>query len=298
MFATAQRQDRAGLGIALTLIAWFCFSLTDTSVKWLLLAGLASVQLAFMRYATSFALSLAAGLARGRLFDPIPRRDMILVLIRAALLVFATLFNFIALNYLPLSVTSTILNAYPIIGTALAIPLLGERVGPWRIGAVIAGFIGVVIVIRPFGAEFHWATLLMLSNAVFMAFFGILTRQLSGSVSPQSMQITMGGLGTIVLAVPGVLSWTSPVGAIEWAILLGVGTAAWIGHELFSRASLYAEANVLMPFSYIFILYLAITGFLVFGTVPDTATFLGAGIIISSGLLIWWRERKRGTPHD
>lgn len=296
-FATAQRQDRAGFGIALTLIAWFGFSLTDTSVKWLVLAGLASVQLAFMRYAVSLALSVAAGIARGRVYDPIPRRDVILVTIRAALLVLATLFNFIALNYLPLTVTSTILNAYPIIGAVLAVPLLGERVGPWRIAAIIAGFVGVVIVIRPFGAAFHWATLLMLGNAIFMAFFAILTRKLSGSVSPQTMQIFMGGLGTLVLAIPAFLTWTNPTTPAQWAIMFGVGAAAWAGHEFYSRASLYAEANVLMPFSYIFILYLALTGYLVFGTIPDAATFLGAGIIIASGLLIWWREQVRRRTH-
>jgi drug/metabolite transporter (DMT)-like permease len=296
--ATAQRQDRAGLGIVLTLVAWACFSVTDTSVKWLALAGLPAIQLAFMRYFTALVLSLGAGIARGRVFDTIPRRDMMLVTIRAALLVLATLFNFIALNYLPLTVTSTILNASPIIGTVLAIPLLGERVGPWRIGAVIAGFIGVVIVIRPFGAEFHWATLLMLANAVFMAFFAILTRQLSGSVSPQTMQIYMGVLGSAVLAVPALLAWTLPETALQWLLMLVVGAAAWVGHEFYSRASLYAEANVLMPFSYVFILYLTITGFLVFGTVPDLATFVGAGIIIASGLLIWWRERRKVFRHD
>lgn len=293
VIATAQRQDRAGLGIMLGLTAWACFAVTDTSVKWLVLLGLSSIQLAFMRYFTSLVLSVFSGLVRGRVIDPLPRRDVVLVTLRAGLLVLATLFNFIALNYLPLTVTSTILNAYPIIGTVLAIPLLGERVGPWRIGAVIAGFVGVLIVIRPFGAEFHWASLLMLANAVFMAFFAILTRKISGSVSPQTMQMAMGLLGSAVLAVPAFLAWTNPVSSAEWIIMTLVGAAAWIGHEFYSRANLYAEANVLMPFSYVFILYLAVSGYLVFGTVPDAATFLGAAIIIGSGLLIWWRESER-----
>ena len=75
--------------------------------------------------------------------------------------------------------------------------------------------------------------------------------------------------------------------------MLGIGAAAWAGHELYSRAHLFAETNVLSPFGYSFIIYLTLTGFVVFGTVPDGATLIGAAIIVGSGLLIWWREGKR-----
>lgn len=294
--AAETRADRAGLGIALALTAWVFFALTDTTVKWLVLAGLPAFQLAFMRYFVSLVLSLGVGLRRGRLFEWSTGREMALVLIRGALLVMATLFNFIALNYLPLSVTSAILNSSPIILTILAVPLLGERVGRFRWAAVLVGFIGVLIVIRPFGEGFHWAALLMLVNAIAMAFFAILTRKLSGSISTQTMQIYMGALGALVLLPGAVLTWVTPQTPGQWALMCTIGFWAWIGHEIFGRAHAFAEASVLMPFSYAFILYLTVAGFVVFGTVPDNAVLIGAAIIVGSGLVIWWREQaKRQT---
>lgn len=284
------RADRVGLGIGLILLAFLCFAAVDTTVKWLALAGLPALQLAFMRYFIAFLFSLGRGLQHGTVFEWQGRHVMSLVLIRGALLVIATVFNFIALGYLPLSVTSSILNSAPIILTALAVPLLGERVGIFRWVAVIVGFIGVLIVIRPFGEAFHWATLLMVVNAIAMALFAVLTRILSGRIATQTMQIYMGALGTAVLLIPAVLTWQSPSGTTEWAWLLAIGGFAWIGHEIYGRAHAFAEASVLIPFNYSFIVYLTIAGLVVFGDMPDAMVLLGAAIIIGSGLVIWWRE--------
>ncbi|MGR3512516.1 MAG: DMT family transporter [Paracoccaceae bacterium] len=299
MSLTAEtRADRAGLGIGLILLAFFFFAAVDTSVKWLALAGLPALQLAFMRYLIAFLLSVGRGLQYGQVFEWQDRRVMALVLLRGALLVLATAFNFIALGYLPLSVTSSILNSAPIILTALAVPLLGEKVGPFRWAAVIVGFIGVLIVIRPFGEAFHWATLLMVVNAVAMAFFAILTRLLSGQVATQTMQIYMGALGTGILLVPALLTWQTPESTGDWLLLFAIGGFAWIGHEIYGRAHAFAEASVLIPFNYSFIVYLTLAGLVVFGDVPDAPVLIGAAIIIGSGLVIWWRETQRkGNPH-
>lgn len=289
--------DRIGLGIGLMLAAWAFFAMTDTSVKWLVLAGLPATQIAFMRYFVAFLLSVGAGLRRGPLFARGSRSDLTLVIVRGLLLVLATVLNFIALGYLPLSVTSTIMNSAPIIVTVLAIPLLGEKVGPWRWGAVLLGFAGVLTVIRPFGADFHWATILILINATGLALFSILTRKLSGRITPQTMQIYMGALGTGVLLPVVAFTWTAPDTVLGWALLIGVGIWAWIGHELFSRAHIHAEAGVLMPFSYSFILYMTLSGFVVFGVAPDGMTLVGASIIVVSGLVIWWREARTRRSH-
>ena len=287
------RADRVGLGIGLILLAFLFFAAVDTTVKWLALAGLPAMQLAFMRYLVAFLLSVGRGMQHGTVFEWQDRRVMSLVLLRGALLVLATAFNFIALGYLPLSVTSSILNSAPIILTALAVPLLGERVGPFRWAAVIVGFIGVLIVIRPFGEAFHWATLLMVVNAIAMALFAILTRLLSGRVATQTMQVYMGALGTGVLLIPAVLTWQSPTTPAAWMLLFAIGGFAWVGHEIYGRAHAFAEASVLIPFNYSFIIYLSLAGLVVFGDVPDAPVLLGAAIIIGSGLVIWWRETRR-----
>lgn len=295
---TAQaRDDRTGLGIVLMLSAWAFFAFTDTTVKWLVIAGIPAMQLAFFRYAVALGLALGVGMRQGQYFAGLDRRDFLLVTLRGILLVLATVMNFIALNYLPLSVTSTIMNTAPILVTLLAIPLLGEKVGPWRLFAVLLGFIGVLVVIRPFGEDFHWATLLTLTNACGLALFSILTRQMAGRIAPQTMQLYMSALGTAVLLPFAVWFWTMPETPMQWALMASIGFWAWAGHEMFSRAHLHAEAGVLSPFGYVFILYMSVGGYLLFGQLPDAATLLGAAIIVASGLLIWWREGKRRPPH-
>ena len=241
--AAETRADRVGLGIGLILLAFFCFAAVDTTVKWLSLAGLSAMQLAFMRYFIAFLLSVLRGLQHGQIFEWRERRVMMLVLTRGALLVIATAFNFIALAYLPLAVTSSILNSAPIILTALAVPVLGERVGPFRWIAVIVGFVGVLIVIRPFGAEFHWATILMVFNAIAMALFAILTRLLSGQIATQTMQVYMGAMGSAVLLIPALLTWQTPATASStgpsfWPSAASPGS----GHEIYGRAHAFRRS--------------------------------------------------------
>ena len=294
---TDYRQDRLGLGIGLMLAAWFFFAVTDTSVKWLVVLGLPSLQLAFMRYLSQFTCTLTSGLLSGSLYQQISRRDLALVLVRGALLISATGFNFYALNFLSLTVTSAIMFSSPIIVCALSGPMLGEKVGPWRWFAIGLGFAGVLTVIRPFGQTFHWTSLLILYNAFALAMFSIITRKLSGSISTQTMQFFMGTLGTAVLLPPAILTWENPATPLDWLLMIGIGFWAWIWHEVFSRAHLFAEANVLMPFSYSYIIYMTFGSFLVFSDLPDAMTILGAAIIVVSGLVIWWREKKGRRIH-
>ena len=136
--------DRAGLGIVLMLVAWFLFSLVDTSVKWLVVFGFPATQLAFMRYFGHFIISLAkissmASPNRFAIAHPV------LVIVRAVLLVSGTTMNFYILNYLPLTLTSAVMFSAPILVCLLSWPLLGERVGPWRTFAIVLGFVGVLI---------------------------------------------------------------------------------------------------------------------------------------------------------
>ena len=295
---TAQpRQDRVGLGIAMMLSAWFLFSLVDSSVKWLVLLGLSAVQLAFMRYAVHFLCSIAMVFRHDGDLGLATHGQARLILFRAALLISATFLNFVALQYLPLTTTSAIMFSSPIIVSALSGPLLGERVGVWRWSAILLGFAGVLVVVRPFGNAFHWASVLIVYNAFAMALFSIITRKLSGTIPAQTMQLYMGALGTAVLLPLAMVNWTNPDTLRDWLLLFGVGAFAWAGHEAFARAHSLADASVLMPFAYSFILFMSALGYLVFGDIPDAFTILGACIIVLSGLIIWLRE-TRGGPRD
>jgi drug/metabolite transporter (DMT)-like permease len=290
----ALRQDRAQLGIAMMLGAWLLFSFVDTSVKWLVLAGLPAIQLAFMRYVGHFVISLV-DVARGGISAERFKTDHLgLVVFRAFLLVSATCLNFIALKTLPLTLMSAIMFSAPILVCALAVSLLGEKVGPWRWFAIVLGFVGVLVVIRPWGATFTWIMLLPVYNAVSLALYSIITRKLAGIVATATMQFYMGALGTLALLPFAIWQWQAPTTSLDWTLMIALGLWGWAGHEVLTRAHGYASANTLMPYTYSFMIYLTIASYLVFNHIPDGNTLLGAGIIVVSGLIIWSRERRRG----
>lgn len=285
------RQDDAGRGIALMLLAYGLFSLTDTAVKWLALAGIPAMQLAFMRFGVHLALSTGPMLGRDHSGWTAPRAQMLAMLARGALLLLSTTTNFVAIRYLDLTVTAAITFSSPILVCALSVPLLGESVGRWRWSAILLGFAGVLVVVRPWSAEFHWAALLSLVSAASLALYSILTRQLAGVAAPRTMQLYGGLVGTLALAPVAFLVWQAPVTPLDWTLLFAVGCFAWSGHHFFALAHGYAPASVLMPFSYSFLIYLTLSSWLVFGTVPDAQTLLGASVIALAGLVIWWREK-------
>lgn len=286
------REDAPGKGIALMLLAYLLFSVTDTSVKWLSLAGLPVLQLAFMRYAVHLGLSTGPMLGRDHSGWTAPRRQALAMLARGGLLMLSTLCNFIALSFLDLTVTAAIMFSSPILVCALSVPLLGERVGPWRWGAILLGFVGVLIVVRPWSAAFHWAALLSLVAALSLALFSIMTRALAGSAAPRTMQLYAGLVGTVVLLPAAFWVWQTPASGGEWVLMCAIGVSAWAGHHFFSQAHSYAPASVLMPYSYSFLIYLAVAGYLVFDDIPDGQTVLGATVVAVAGLVIWWRERN------
>ena len=170
--------------------------------------------------------------------------------------------------------------------------LLRERVGIYRWFAIALGFIGIVIAIRPFSEDFHWAVFLSLSGAVSFALYSILTRKLSAVVSTDVLQFYSGLVGTAVLLPFAMLEWTNPVGTLNWVIMLALGVFGWAGHQMLTRAMQFAPANLLMPFGYSFILYLTTWSYLVFNNVPDIWTIAGAAIIVVAGMIIWFRERQ------
>lgn len=300
--ASKAREDKVLLGIVLTLSAYAGFSCIDSSAKWLALAGLPAFQIAFMRYLGHFLIS-AGLIARGGIsLDRFSTERFGLVLLRSVLLMASTALNFIAVRYLPLTLTGTIMFLAPILICALSFPLLGERVGPWRWSAIVVGFFGVVIAIRPFDADFHWAVFLSLTSVTCMSGYSILTRKLAGIVAPDTMQFYSGLVGTLALLPLAILVWEMPETGLEMTILVSIGFFGWFGHQLLTTAFSYAPASALTPFSYVFIVYLTIWSIVLFDEWPDHWTLVGGAIVVASGLVIWFREKqldkvKRLAPH-
>ncbi|WP_300032566.1 DMT family transporter [uncultured Roseobacter sp.] len=285
-------EDKPQLGIMMMLAAWFLFALVDTSAKWLVLAGYPAFQLAFMRYAGHFAISLVVTFREGFDSDRLRTGHLWQVLFRSSLLISATLGNFYALNFLPLTVISAIMFSSPIIVCFLSMTVLKEQIGPWRWGAILLGFAGVLVVIRPFGETFHPAMILPMYNATALALYSLMTRRLAGLVATETMQFYMGALGTAVLLPFAIWAWVMPPDLLGWCLLIGLGVLGWSGHQLLTTAHLFGSANTLMPYTYSFMIYIAGLSWLVFDHLPDFWTVTGALIIVMSGLIIWKREQK------
>lgn len=290
--AAQSNADLPRLGIVLMLLAWFLFALVDTGAKWLAVAGIPAFQLAFMRYAGHFVISIGAIARGGMTLDRFKTDHMWQVISRALLLVSATVSNFYALQFLPLTVASAIMFSSPVIVCFLSIWVLGEHVGPWRIGAIMLGFIGVLIVVRPFGTAFHPAMLMIIYNATALASYSIMTRQLSGVVAVETMQFYLGLVGTCILAPFALWVWVPPETTWAMLVLVSFGFLGWGGHQFLTNAHRFGTANQLMPFTYSFLIYVAIFGYLLFGTLPDRWTILGAMVIMGAGLIIWKREQQ------
>lgn len=290
--AARANEDLPMQGIGLMLAAYLGFSMIDTSAKWLTLAGLPVLQIVFIRYAGHAAISLAIILRGGMSWERLATARIGLVLLRSTLLAASTILNFIAIRYIPLTLTATILFSAPIMICALSFPLLGEPVGKWRWMAIFAGFVGLVIAIRPFGVEFHWAAGLSLLGATCFAMYSILTRRLSGQVATDTMQLYAGLTGTIALAPFALADWHMPQAPVDWLAFVALSTFGWLGHQWLTRAHGLAPASMLTPYAYSFVVYLTLWSYLIFDEPPDQSTVLGATIIVASGMVIWWRERR------
>jgi drug/metabolite transporter (DMT)-like permease len=284
-------EERRLLGIGLILFGYFCFAVIDSCAKWLMLHGLPPMEVVFVRYAGQFILIVALFAPR-KGTELVQTRRPVLEAVRSLCLLGSTICNFVAITYIPLTVTASISFTMPLILCALSIPLLGEKVGWRRWLAIVVGFAGVLVIIRPGTEAFHPAMLLSFMGIVFTAFYFLLTRKLAGVDSTTTQSFYAAGIATLCLAPFAFGGWTWPSSASEWIPFVLIGAAAMIGHQAITLAHRLAPASVLAPFNYSLIVFLTASSWLVFGQPPDIWIVVGAPIVIGSGLYIWLRERQ------
>jgi drug/metabolite transporter (DMT)-like permease len=284
-------EDRRSLGIGLLLLAQLAFVFLEPSAKWLGMQGMSAPQIAFVRYAVQTVLILAIVWPRAGL-DLMRTRAPGMEVTKAILLLGSSVLNFIAVRYLPLPVNTSINFIMPLMVCALSVPLLGERVSGRHWIAIIIGFIGVVVIIRPGTEAFQPAALIPISTATITAFYMILNRKLAGVDSASTQQFYSGAIGLIVIAPFALQSWIWPADAAGWFFFFAVGVSGWIGHLLLTVAARYAPASVLAPFNYFGLVYISITSWLMFNQPPDASIYLGAPVVIASGLYIWYLGRS------
>jgi drug/metabolite transporter (DMT)-like permease len=212
--------------------------------------------------------------------------------LRSALMVVTTGFNFVALRYLQLDQTVTIFFLTPLLVAALAGPLLHEWVGWHRVLAIIVGFLGVLVVMHPGLGGLRWAMLLVLVATFGYALYNIATRYLAAFDPPEVTQTYTPLAGAVVMAPFALAAWQWPQDALVWLLFASLGFWGGLGHWLLILAHRHAPAPVLAPFIYLGLIWMSVAGLLIFRDVPTLWTLSGAAIVILSGLYLLARERR------
>ncbi|SMR72972.1 Permease of the drug/metabolite transporter (DMT) superfamily [Aliiroseovarius halocynthiae] len=281
-------------GIVFVIFSMAVFAGEDAFIKSMSHGIPVSEVLIFLGIGGMVSFATLTFLKRGTL-APLVHRDMRspLMLWRNASEAVAAMFFITALSLVPLSTVAAVFQATPLAITAGAALFLGEHVGWRRWSAIGAGFIGVLVIIRPGSDTFQLAALLPLGAVITIAIRDLLTRQMDPSIP--SLSVAFYGFAAVIpaglLLAPINDPFVMPSG-IEWAYMLGAVICGVSGYYAIVQAMRIAETSIIMPFRYMRLIFSMALGMLVFAERPDFWTYVGATIVIGTGAYTFWREQK------
>ena len=273
--------------ITFNLLAWVMLPIMDGFAKYLS-ADLPVLQITWARYffTVAFTFPVMFFLFRKNLvWTDKPK----LQFIRGLILLTANICFFYSISVISLAKALTLAFVAPLIVTAFSPAFLGEKVGYRRWSAVIIGFIGSLVVIRPGFVEINLASIAALGTGVMYGFYLIITRKLSTSDNPLLTLLLTGLVGAIIITTVMPFVWVKPT-LNQWYMMAAIGIFACIGHLFLILSLKYADASKLAPFSYFEIITNIIIGYYFFSDFPDNWTFIGLFIIVLSGIYISRRE--------
>ena len=255
------------------------------------------MEIVFFRHGGAFVFVTTVFVARHGWAVVIPRRPG-LQIARGLCGILSSILYFTALVSASLATAAAISFMAPLAVTALSVPLLGEKVGAHRWGAVCAGFLGALIIVRPgigsgAGDETGWAAALLVGSACCTALYQIFTRKLAGQDRAETTNIWSGLVSATVISVLIPWFWTMPAEPWLWALFLSLGVIGGTGHFLLTKAFERGPAALLSPFNYLQLLGATLTGYVLYRQLPDATTWAGAAVIVVAGLYIAWRENRR-----
>jgi len=267
------------------------FPLMNASVK-LLTAGYPVVEIIWARFTGHLIVMLIVFLPQyGRRL--IATRRPLVQIGRSLLMLVSNGVFVLAIGKVPLATASAIGFTSPLIVTALSVPLLREQVGWRRWSAVCVGFAGALLIIRPGHALADPAVLLLLASSAAYALYQIATRWVMAHDSPATGIIFAALVGSLATTTVLPFVFVMPRSLFDLALFLALGCLGGLGHFFVIKAFQAAPAAVIAPLGYIELIGTTILGYLIFGNFPDALTWVGALIIIASGLYIAMRERVR-----
>ena len=270
------------------LLAWAILPFMDTIAKYLS-SDLSFLQITWARYffTVFFTLPFMFFFFRKNLtWSSQPK----LQIFRGLTLFFANIFFFYAISIISMAKALTLAFVAPLITTTLSPIFLGEKVGFRRWAAVIIGFIGSLIVIRPGFIEFNLATIAALGTGFFYGIYLVITRKLHSSDSPLLTLLLTGVVGAFIGSFIVPVVWVNPT-FDQWSLLALMGIFACLGHLFLILSLKYADASKLAPFGYFEIVTNVALGYYFFSDFPHYWTWVGLSIIICSGVYISLRER-------
>ena len=289
---------RVSRGIVLVLITVAIFAVNDVLSKYLTrfypIALIVWARYAFHLLLISIVLGPRVGMRLVRTTRPGAQ------LLRALMLTAASLLIVSSFKYMPVAEASSIAFLAPIVVTVMSVIFLKERVQPARWIAVLCGFLGVLIIIRPGSDIFTWAMLLPMGNAVAFASYQIMTRRLSGVESPFASIFYPGLIGTLVLSTTLPYCWVMPQSGLHALAFVVIGMLNGLSHLTLIKAYEHAPASRLAPFSYSQLIWVSLIGYVVFGDFPDNWSLLGITILVISGIynvthqrIADWLQRRK-----
>ena len=275
--------------IILNLSAWVMLPIMDGFAKYLS-TTIPVLQITWSRYFFTVIIVLPVMLIFFRKNFKWTEKPK-LQLIRGLLLFCANILFFYSISIISLAKALTLAFIAPLIVTILSPILLDEKVGFRRWAAVITGFIGSLIVIRPGFVEVNLASIAALGTGVLYGFYLIVTRKLHNSDHPLLTLLLTGAVGAIIGSIIMPSVWVHPT-INEWYMMFALGFFASLGHLFLILSLRFADASKLAPFGYFEIITNIIIGYYFFNHFPDNWTFIGLFVIISSGIYIFKRETQ------
>ena len=278
-------------GVVLMTVAMAAFTLNDTAMK-LVMQSVPLFQAIGLRGLLATLVLLVLGWRMGGLRLKLPRRDLWLLALRSLAEVLGTLTFLAALNHMPLANLSAILQVLPLAVTLAAALFLGDRLGWRRMTAIVVGFIGVLIIIRPGPEGFDLWALMGLASVACVVVRDLTTRRMSASLPSVTVALSaavtvlaMGGMGTVIQG------W-HPVGGREWLLLFAAASALIVGYLTVVMTMRVGEISFVAPFRYTALLWAMALDFLIFGHLFDALTMIGAALVVATGIFTFWRERQ------
>ncbi len=288
--APVRAHDNVGRGILFTVVAILAFGVQDAASK-ILTQDHSPFQIAMMRFWAFAAFSLWLVSRQAPLRAAMKSRRPGLQVLRALLLLLDIWAFAFAVRSVPLAELHAIVLIYPLLVTLIAIPILGERVGVFRLTAVSVGFAGAMIIVRPGGLPIDEGVIAAVLGSVAYAAYIALTRKVSDEDSAATSMVYVGVVGLIGSSLVGAFFW-QPLHGMALVLTAVVMVTTCVGHGLMIAALSIAPASTLQPFNYLSLPWAMVLGLAVFGTWMDTLSLVGALVVVLAGLAVMARERS------